>query len=214
MRRNDGGTTSPTLLRRVGDWDDLPAWHEFVARYDPLLRRWCREYRLDDDATGEVCQRVWVELAERMRGFRYDPGRRFRGWLRGVCRCRAIDLMRERQREGRLVRPLGEVPGDEARLIGRPAEPAEGEDDEPDARRSLLLQEAEQAQAAVRSRVDPRTWDIFWRIAVDGRTVGETAAAFGVSYAAAFAAHRRVDQKLRKEGDQRLAALSDTDTNR
>jgi RNA polymerase sigma-70 factor (ECF subfamily) len=210
MRGNDGGTTSPTLLRRVGDWRDLPAWREFVARYDPLLRRWCRELRLDDDTTEEVCQRVWVGLADRMRAFRYDPGRTFRGWLRGFCRCRAIDLIRERQREGRLVRPLGEDPGDETRLVDRPVGPTSGDNDEPGARRSVLLREAEQAQAAVRGGVEPRTWEIYWRIAVDGWTVGETAAAFGVSYAAAFAASKRVDQKLRKEGDRRLAALSNT----
>jgi RNA polymerase sigma-70 factor (ECF subfamily) len=210
MPRDDGGTTSPTLLRRVGDWRDLPAWHEFVERYDPLLRRWCRESRLDDDATEEVCQRVWVELADRMGAFRYDPGRTFRGWLKGLWRFRTIDLMRERRREGRLVRPLGEEPGDEARMVDRPTGPADGEDDEPDARRSLLLEEAEKAQKAVRGRVNPKTWEIYWRIAVDGRTVAEAAAEFGVSYAAAFAAHKRVDQKLREEGDARLAALSDT----
>jgi RNA polymerase sigma-70 factor (ECF subfamily) len=210
MPGNDGGTTSPALLSRVGDWRDLPAWHEFVARYDPLLRRWCREYRLDHDAAQEVCQRVWVELAGRMRAFRYDPGRTFRGWLRGVCRCRAIDLIRERQREGRLVRPLGEGPGDDARLVDRPAGPAGGDNDEPDARRLVLLREAEHAQAAVRGGVEPKTWDIYWRIAVDGWSVGETAAAFGVSYAAAFAAQKRVDRKLRAEGHRRLAALSNT----
>jgi RNA polymerase sigma-70 factor (ECF subfamily) len=207
MRRNDDGTTSPTLLRRVGDWRDLPAWRAFVARYDPLLRRWCREYHLDGDATEEVCQRVWVELAERMRAFRYDPGRRFRGWLRNVCHCRAIDLLRERQREGRLVRPLGDGPGEEARLVDWAAEPSGSEVDEPDARRFLLLEEAEQAQAAVRGRVEPKTWEVYWRIAVDGRSVGETAAEFGMSYAAAFAAHKRVDRKLRDEGERRLAAL-------
>ena len=32
---------------------------------------------------------------ERMRTFRYDPGRTFRGWLRRLCQSRAIDLLRK-----------------------------------------------------------------------------------------------------------------------
>ncbi|MDR3637601.1 MAG: sigma-70 family RNA polymerase sigma factor [Isosphaeraceae bacterium] len=197
MSRNDGGTTCPALLRRVGDWTDLPAWREFVARYDPLLRRWCRDAGLDDDSVEEACQRIWIELASRMGSFRYDPGLTFRGWLRRFCRCRVIDLLRVRRRDAERARPLD----DAAWLVVQPDEAADGD-------HSILLREAEQAQAAVRARVDPKTWTAFWRIAVEGWTVGEAAAAGGMSYASAFAARKRVGQKLREEGRRRLAALS------
>ena len=32
------GSTSPTLLREVSDWQDHSAWVSFRDRYDPLLR--------------------------------------------------------------------------------------------------------------------------------------------------------------------------------
>ena len=56
----DDGSTSPTLLSEVADWQDHPAWVSFRGRYNPLLRRWCHGYGLDDDSIDEVCQRIWI----------------------------------------------------------------------------------------------------------------------------------------------------------
>src|SRR4051812_33895214 len=93
----DAGTTNPTLLNRLGDWRDREAWVDFVTRYDPVIRRSCRRYRLAAESTEQLCQRVWIDLARRMRTFRYDPGKAFRGWLGRLCRSRAIDLLRKKK---------------------------------------------------------------------------------------------------------------------
>ncbi len=198
MRRQDGETTDAALLDRLGDWADRCAWDEFVRRYDAAIRRHCRAYRFDAETTEELCQRIWVELAGRMRTYRYDPGRRFRGWLRMLCRSRAVDLWRQRRSEPlcRLddVAPEGlaapiDLDFDEGSGAGRPA----------------LLRQAEEVQEAVRRRVDDRTWRAFWSIAVEGSSIRETAESAGLSYAAAFAAQKRVRRMLREEA-QRPAA--------
>ncbi len=67
MIRYDAGTTNPALLNRLGDWRDREACVDFVTRYDPVIRLSCRRYRLDADTTEELCQRVCVDLARRMR---------------------------------------------------------------------------------------------------------------------------------------------------
>ena len=95
MMRQNAGTTNPTLLNRLCDWRDHEAWVDFVTRYDPLIRLACRQYRLSAENADELCQRVWIDLARRMRTFRYDPGKTFRGWLRRLCQSRAIDLLRK-----------------------------------------------------------------------------------------------------------------------
>jgi RNA polymerase sigma factor (sigma-70 family) len=205
MTRYDGGTTSPTLLRRAADWQDTPAWRELFRRYDPLLRRWSRSYLLDDSQVAEVCQRIWVELADRLGSFRYDPGRSFRGWLRDLCRCRSIDYLRVQRRERLRLenldaeaghsQPVWEIERDD------PDEPSGG-----DTHRDFLLREAELAQAAVRAKVESRTWEVYWRIAIEEKTIAETAVAFGMTYTGAFAAYSRVDRRLREEGKRRLAA--------
>ena len=139
-------------------------------------------------------------LAHRMRTFRYDPGKTFRGWLRRLCQSRAIDLLRKKN--------LGEVHS----LAARPVESLSQEaavdieaEEEAAAERPLLLQMAEEVQDAVRRRVDERTWQVFWNVAVLEQSVREASDAAGITYYAAFAAQKRVRRMLRTEGQRLLA---------
>jgi RNA polymerase sigma factor (sigma-70 family) len=214
MNSDDITRTSPTLLGRAADWRDHDAWREFVARYDPLIRSWCREYRLDDDLATDVAQLFWIELAEKMRSFRYDPSRRFRGWLRRCFHWRAVDAIRARNREERAVRSLDDPSFVEVVGSRLTAEPLGEDDDEPGTRRLLMLDLAEQVQAAVREKVHARSWQVFWHVSIDGWTNREAADALNMTYLAAHAAHKRVVNRLAEEGDRRLAELtgSITDT--
>ena len=200
MIRYDAGTTNPTLLNRLGDWRDHEAWVDFVTRYDPVIRSTSSRYRLDAESTEELCQQVWIDLARRMQTYRYDPGKTFRGWLRRLCQSRAIDLLRKKNADAVLsledqrVEPLWQE---------APAE-IEAEDDAA-AERPLLLHLADEVQNAVRRRVDERTWQVFWNVAVLGQSVREASEAAGISYYAAFAAEKRVGRMLREEGQRLLA---------
>jgi hypothetical protein len=79
----------------------------------------------------------------------------------------------------------------------------EGEEDVA-AGRPRLLHLADEVQRAVRRRVDERTWQVFWNVAVLGQSVREASEAAGISYYAAFAAQKRVRQMLREEGQRLL----------
>jgi RNA polymerase sigma-70 factor (ECF subfamily) len=200
MIRCDAGTTNPTLLNRLCDWRDHEAWVDFVTRYDRVIRSYSRQYRLDAESTEEHCQRVWIDLARRMRTYRYAPGKTFRGWLRRLCHSRAVDVLRKKQAQR--AASLDELP--DWAIADRISGAIEGEDCAP-AERSVLLRQAEEVQDAVRRRVSDRTWQIFWNIAVLGQSVRETATAAGLSYYAAFAAERRVSRMLREEGERSLS---------
>lgn len=182
-------TTRPSLLLGVADWSNHPAWVTFRDTYDPYLWRWCRRYGLDDEATEEVCQQIWVELAGRMRTFQYDPSRTFRGWLRCLCGSRAVDYLRRRE-------PVCPVDPD------GPARPDEHDDPEPsgDLVRRFLFEQAEKVQEAVRAKVKPSTWEAFWLVAVCDWTVERTAAHLGMTCVAVYAARERVAARLRDEG--------------
>src|SRR5579859_4957619 len=107
------GSTNRGLLREVADWENHPAWLRFRDTYDPLMVRWCRGYSLDGDSIDEVCQRIWIELADRMKTFEYDPNRTFRGWLRRLCESRVLNFLRQRRAatllslDGRMEEPEG-----------------------------------------------------------------------------------------------------------
>jgi RNA polymerase sigma-70 factor (ECF subfamily) len=204
MIRGDAGTTNPTLLNRLGDWRDHEAWVDFVTRYDPVIRSASSRYRLDADTTEELCQRVWIDLARRMRSFRYDPGMTFRGWLRRLCQSRAIDLLRKKKAEA--ARTLEVCAA--ASLLQDAAECFDAEEGTA-SERPLLLRLAEEVQDGVRRRVEERTWQVFWSIAVQGQSVREASDAVGISYCAAFTAHKRVGRMLREEGRRLLAERGD-----
>jgi RNA polymerase sigma factor (sigma-70 family) len=203
MKRKDGSTTSPSLLRRVADWADHRAWCDFCTTYDPLIHSWCRGYGLDGSALEDLCQEIRIKLVDRMRTYQYDTGRTFRGWLRKFCHSRAVDLLR-RRRSG-VVLFLADQPADALAVLLAVDATGGEEREEAESRRSLLLRQAEQVQHAVKQRVEPQTWQAFWRIAVDGRSVRETADDMGMSYAAVFAARKRVGRMLRAEGKLQLS---------
>ncbi len=203
MKRKDGSTTSPSLLRRVADWADHRAWCDFCTTYDPLIHSWCRGYGLDGSALEDLCQEIRIKLVDRMRTYQYDTGRTFRGWLRTFCHSRAVDLLRRRRRG--VVLFLADQPADALAVLLAVDATGGEEREEAESRRSLLLRQAEQVQHAVKQRVEPQTWQAFWRIAVDGRSVRETADDMGMSYAAVFAARKRVGRMLRAEGKLQLS---------
>jgi RNA polymerase sigma factor (sigma-70 family) len=204
MKRKDGGKTSPLLLKRVADWADHRAWGEFFEAYDPLICCWCRGYGLDESLLGDLCQGIWIELADRMRTYQYDPGRTFRGWLRQFCHSRAVDLIRRRRTEH--DRFLADQADTE--LLLAVDDFVDEEDQGSNSRRSFLLSQAEQVQLAVKARVGSQTWQAFWRIAVEGCSFRETARDLGMTYAAVFAAHKRVARMLRAEGKRCVSQRS------
>jgi RNA polymerase sigma factor (sigma-70 family) len=213
MNSDDTTRTSPTLLRRTADWRDHDAWREFVARYEPHIQSWCREYRLDDDLAAEVSQLFWIELADKMRSFRYDPSRRFRGWLRRCFHWRAVDAIRERSRRDQLVRSLDEPSCAQVEGSLVAGEQFDDEDDVAGPRRLLLMELAEQVQAAVREKVHVQSWLVFWHVSIEGWTTRQTAEALNMTYLAAHAANKRVADRLAKEGDRRFAELMSSNIN-
>jgi RNA polymerase sigma factor (sigma-70 family) len=144
MIRCDAGTTNPTLLKRLGDWRDHEAWVDCVTRVDPVIRFSSRRFGLSADNAVELSQRVWIDLARRMRTFRYNPGKTFRGWLRRLCQSRAIDLLRKKSADAVLA--LEDQPV-ESLLQEAPAD-IEAEEDAA-AERPLLLHLADEVQNAI-----------------------------------------------------------------
>jgi RNA polymerase sigma-70 factor (ECF subfamily) len=203
------GTTDSGLIRRVADWRDASAWWAFDATYRPLIRAWGRRLGLTGEEADELCQVVLIGVARRMGDFRYDPSRTFRGWLLALTRSRAVDLARIRVRDRGLVdRAIDDR--DEAGLALLGQDPADGAD-QSDGIDPMLRRLADEVQRAVRDRVAPESWRIFWMVRVEGRPVAEVAAAEGKTYAATYRNQRRVAAMLRAEADRLLLLAGDED---
>jgi DNA-directed RNA polymerase specialized sigma24 family protein len=129
--------------------------------------------------------------------FRYDPNGSFRSWLRRYCDSRLIDRLRERKPAS--DRPLDEAFGPDGPLACSHEDPS-WDDELPRTERPRLLTLAAEIHKQVRLQVNPETWRAFWLVAVEDRGIRETAETLGKSYAATFAAKKRVRRMLREEG--------------
>ena len=59
----------------------------------------------------------------------------------------------------------------------------------------------ERRVALVRAGVEERTWQAFWRVAVEGENMAEVAKSLGISTQAVYDAKYRICRKVRQELD-------------
>ena len=181
--------TRPSLLSRLGKSpNDTTAWEQFVSRYSPRILEWCQRWNLQHEDAHEVTQMVLIRLAAKMRTFRYDPGRSFRGWLRTLTRHAWSDFATFQNRGAKGAKQNGmEV-----------LQTVEARDDlEQRLAEAFDLELLESATSIVKQRVQSQTWQAFQLTAID-RLSGATAAKrLNMSVASVFKAKSNVQQMLR-----------------
>jgi RNA polymerase sigma-70 factor, ECF subfamily len=170
------------------------AWQRLVDLYGPVVYRWCRQLGVGRTDAADVVQEVFAAVAAGAGRFRREtPEHSFGAWLRTVTRSKVCDHFRRR-------RGLLEAEGGtdaQQRLLNLPESAEE----------SLSLSAplatdkgfVHRALDVVRAEFEPRTWDAFWRIAIDGQSPAETAVAMKLSLAAVYQAKSRVLRRLRRE---------------
>jgi RNA polymerase sigma-70 factor (ECF subfamily) len=184
--------TPRSLLERVRAGEPS-AWEALVALYAPLVYQWCRRRDLQEQDTADVVQEVFQAVVTHIGEFhRSRPGDTFRGWLRTIVRNKVHDHFR------RLGREPGGVGGTDAQLrlaqLPEP-EPSESDvEDDPEAERRLFRRCLE----LIRGEFEERTWQAFWRTAVDGRSPKDVAADLAMTPGAVRVAKCRVLQRLRE----------------
>src|SRR3954468_10036396 len=156
-----GQLTSLSLLGRARA-NDPDAWARLTSLYRPLVALWCRRARCPAEEVEDVMQEVFAAAAAGLAAFRRDrPGDSFRGWLRGITRNQVLLYFRRNR-----GRPRGEG-GSEALagLEGIP-DPLAEEDNESGEVGQLYRRALEQ----VRGEFEEKTWQAFWRTAIESRS--------------------------------------------
>jgi RNA polymerase sigma factor (sigma-70 family) len=163
---------------------DPRAWEDFVSRYQPMIRGWCRQWFPRE--TDDMVQEVLLKLVCSLRTFEYDPQKgRFRGWLKTVTN----NLMAELKR-----RPQPPIDG---RVL---TDEVQAEDDL-EARLNAMfdLERLAEAKDRVRARVKPATWSAYVETAERGRKATEVSRELGMSFGAVHQAKHKVIKSLRRE---------------
>lgn len=197
--------TSPTLLKRAADWSDRSAWDVMHFRYDALIDRWSRRALDNPSDVSEFKQMLWIEIARRIVGFRYDPKRSFRRWLKTLHSSRIADYRKSAARAARRADRYREYAGkarsiDQAGVqLGDATTASDFLTTSPGKKKQLDAERLERAKSAVQARFRNRSWEVFWAISMEDRSIRETASEYGMTYAAAFAAYSRVRNAFKLE---------------
>lgn len=184
--------TSLTLIAEIRNHDQ-EAWRRLVVLYTPLLRQWCHRWGVRGEDTEDVLQEVFQAVAIGLKNFRRErEGDTFRGWLRGIARNKVLDLFRQRKFQSRggtdFFRRSMQVP--EPRSIP--------DADGPDPDEQVLLDDLyRNALELVRCEFEERTWQAFWRAAVEGQAPAVIAGDLGVTAATIRQSKSRVLRRLK-----------------
>jgi RNA polymerase sigma-70 factor, ECF subfamily len=184
--------TSRSLLARARQRDD-GAWEKLVELYAPLAYFWCRRGHVAEQDIPDVVQEVFRSVVVGIDTFRKErPCDTFRGWLRTVTRSKLCDYFRSR----------GKSPGAPGgtEMQRRLEQVAVAADEEPDgeeesAERALFFRGLE----TIRGQFEPRTWQAFWRVVVDEKSVADVAGELGMRPGTVRVAKCRVLHRLRQE---------------
>lgn len=181
--------TSLTLIDRVRG-NDQDAWQRLLRLYTPLVLHWCGRAGVAGADAEDICQEAFRAVALGVAEFQRDrQGDTFRGWLRGITRYKLLDHFRRLKRH-----PAGEGGTDAyLHILQTPEQDFLAE--EPDEEAQLYRR----ALDLVRGEFEARTWEAFWRVAVDGHSTEVVAADLRVTTAAVRKAKSRVLLRLREE---------------
>jgi RNA polymerase sigma factor (sigma-70 family) len=179
-------TLLSTLRRQPGDAD---AWARFVRTYGPRIHRWCQRWGLQEADAQDVTQSVLLGFLRRSGSFEYDHSRQFRGWLHAVAYSSWREVLKRRRRGDQ---GLG---GDDAGRI----EAVEARDDVADLIEAEYSQEMLRgAMEQVRARIEPRTWEAFRLLNIEGLSGQDAASRLGMKLGSAYAASAKVRRLLRE----------------
>jgi len=186
--------TRASLLLRLRDGGDDPAWQRFLSLYGPAIESFLGKRGLQPHDAADVTQEVLLAVARAVPGFEYDRRRgSFRGWLFTVVQNKLRNYYASRQRR---LQGTGST-GVHENLNQLAA----------DQESSLWDREYEErmfvwACDQVREKVAPHNWQAFCSTAIVGRDTHDVAEQLGTTVAAVRLAKSRVMAQIRKLIDE------------
>ena len=194
------GSTSSSFLDRVKA-RDYEAWRRLAGVYASLVLRWCQYEGVGrDEDRADICQEVFRAVAANVDCFQRDRSRgTFRGWLRTITRRKVADHFRQKNRQP----PAKATGGSDAyeHILAIPDGDGSSVPEASDEETAIIVRKT---LDLIRPEFEERTWQAFWRSAVEGQQSGVVAEALGMTPGGVRQAKSRVLHRLREELDRLL----------
>jgi RNA polymerase sigma-70 factor (ECF subfamily) len=172
------------------------AWAVFQAAYREVILGWCKRRGLNEDVAEDLTQEILIKLLAALPHYKHHPNRgRFRSWLKTVVENVLSDHQRRKRRH---PEPQG-VGGSTAleRLYGLPS-PVVAEELSAVVDNQTSVWEAEVLDR-VRARVEPASWEAFYRRMIGRQPASEIAAELGLTVGAVYKAAERIKRMFIQE---------------
>ncbi len=181
--------TRHSLIVRLKDQRNEPAWTEFVCAYEPFLTRLVRRQGTPDRHAADVTQQILIAIAKSVDGWKPDGQiASFRRWLGRVARNVVIKfMMRERKQI------TGQGGSDFLKLIEQTTDASIDAEQARKYEQELILWAAE----LVRGEFRDTSWRAFWATQVEGRSVAEVSQALGVTPGSIYMSRSRIFARIR-----------------
>jgi RNA polymerase sigma-70 factor, ECF subfamily len=185
--------TSVSLLERLRSGPDPASWERLIAVYTPWITNWLGRQGLSGADAEDVVQEVMAVLVRELPAFIHD-GRTgaFRRWLKNVTLNRLRVFWRSRPKH---VTNLGT---DSLECVIQQLEDPHSE--------VSLSWEREHNQCVLdrlrqllAGEFEPRTWQAFHMVAIEGQPTAAAAVALGMTQVAVRIAKSRVMSRIRQE---------------
>lgn len=196
---NDPRESIPTrasLLCRLKDWDDHKSWRDFYDAYWRLIYGVAIKSGLSEAEAADALQETVIEIARRMKAFKYDPALgSFKGWLLQQTRWQIGNQFRKRQRG---AVPCTDETG-KTRLMEKIPDPAGAEladsvwDDEWE--NNLIAVAIER----IKEQVPPRQFQIYQLYVQKEWPVRKVSKTLGVSATLVYVTKHRMAALIKKE---------------
>ena len=186
--------TSLSLLDQLQNQPNNEVWQRLFELYAPLIRGWLRRHAAVEDDCEDLVQEVFTVVVRKLPEFRREPRPgAFRRWLQTV----TVNCLREAWRS-RWLRPAATGDSRFQAMLDQLQDPHSGLSRlwEEEHNRHVLQRLLEM----IRPQFEPRTWQAFQRVALDGAPPNQVAEELKITVNAVFIAKSRVLTQLRRAG--------------
>jgi len=181
-------STSSNLIRHI-QLDDPDAWKTFVSLYGSLIYSWGRRLNLSREDSADLVQDILQKVVGKIEGYEHQS---FRGWLW------TMTLNHVRNLQTRKINPATAVGGSDFQsLLEQYPEELSSEMEFNESKNEVFL--LHRTLELIRDDFSERTWQAFWKLAIEKYSMREIATQLEMSPEAVRHAKFRVLSRLRDE---------------
>ncbi|HOA73590.1 MAG TPA: sigma-70 family RNA polymerase sigma factor [Phycisphaerae bacterium] len=191
-------TTQTNLLSAVRDSQNREAWGHFYRIYAPMLRNFGRRLGVNETDLDDLTQEVLMIAHRSLCDDVYDPAKgRFRMWLFGIARRKALETLRARGRRTRVQQPAC-TEGNGVDLLAQIEDPRTQETMQQIWQQEWRYALLDEALRQIRTEVGEKEYQAFVRYAVERQPVAKVAEELGITSSSVYVYKSRVLTAIQK----------------